>query len=861
MNQWRLMFTGAQSVFWTISVIAAVLLAVALFIRLRRYEARLVSPTVGRILLALRVLVLLVLLLAFLQPVLTRRLDSDRPSRVVVAIDVSESMQTADRHASPVEMLRWAQALGMLGNTEVAPLLDSWAAALEAGEQPDWGAAVEGEVGSGPAVAELRRQHMQGVFTELAKMSRMEFVRRLLEARPHDLLKQLSDVQAVDLRVFGTQQTPVLPDQLREVLNSDLTEINPGGTDAVGVLTESISEPDGNNISGIVLLSDGRQTTSADVTSEAARLGSLGVPVYCIPIGSQLTPRDLSVASLEVPQTVFLEDTAQVRATISSSGYAGDRVNVQLFRNGEVVDQREVDAAGDHFDVEFGIPTAEVGNQEYRIVAEAQPGELRDDNNDRTFTVSVVDNKSHVMLLEGDARWEFRYLNSALERDKRVALTTVLFDQPFLHLLNNTFLNRDLPEMDVFQEQLASTDIVIVGDVAAERLPEPVWEALEHAVETDGLTLLVIPGKDHMPHTYQSPILRSLLPVEKPVQQLAERYRRSDPDAAPTAFRLDPTPDAADLTLFRLSAPGEAGGTDFSGLPGHPWAYSATPLPGASVWANLQLDAAELTDRAVIVHQYYGFGQVVWMGIDSTWRWRFRAGDTWHHRFWGQLVRWAARNKSAAGNDQVRLTLSDMIIDDSESVEVAVRWNPGLADQLKDARTEVILESMEDSPNDAANGSSNEPPGPQSRNSDPKSSGAFSPQSFPLTPVDGAPERFTTRLHRLKPGSYRVRLNVENSRIRLESPVTSELIVQKQLSTELANISCNRPFLEQVATLSGGRVFEPWTLDELPELLRPKDQTEVTVQERTLWDHWSILLLFFALLTAEWVLRKIHGLP
>ena len=31
-------------------------------------------------------------------------------------------------------------------------------------------------------------------------------------------------------------------------------------------------------------------------------------------------------------------------------------------------------------------------------------------------------------------------------------------------------------------------------------------------------------------------------------------------------------------------------------------------------------------------------GKVLFVGLDSTWRWRYKAGDTYHHRFWGQLV-------------------------------------------------------------------------------------------------------------------------------------------------------------------------------------------------------------------------------
>ncbi|MCP4511577.1 MAG: hypothetical protein GY826_34840 [Fuerstiella sp.] len=317
-------------------------------------------------------------------------------------------------------------------------------------------------------------------------------------------------------------------------------------------------------------------------------------------------------------------------------------------------------------------------------------------------------------------------------------------------------------------------------------------------------------------------------------------------------FRLNLTQEASDLTLFRFSDPDDEQSVGFANLPGHPWAYTGKPKGIASVWATLQMETVDLdaASTAAVVHQYYGFGQVVWMGIDSTWRWRLRAGDRWHHRFWGQVVRWAARNKSAAGNDQVRMTLSDIILDETESVDVSVRWNPKLVPQLEDATVEVIVEPAEKSVPD-------DDPTPFVLNEDADNLS----QKFQLHPIQGAPERFNVRIPRLESGSYEVRLNVENSRVQLDQNITSELIVQEQVSTELANISCNRNFLEQLATLSNGRVLEPWQLSELPVLLAPVNDADSVIQEQTLWDHWILLVLFFVVLTAEWVIRKINGLP
>lgn len=277
-------------------------------------------------------------------------------------------------------------------------------------------------------------------------------------------------------------------------------------------------------------------------------------------------------------------------------------------------------------------------------------------------------------------------------------------------------------------------------------------------------------------------------------------------------------------------------------LPGHPWAYSGTPKPGASVWATLKLPSRQLSSELPgVVHQYYGFGQTVWLGIDSTWRWRRRAGDRWHHRFWGQLVRWAAQNKAASGNDQVRFSLSDVVADESDSVTASVRWDPKLVSRLQAAKVSVVVTAQAGPDDDPAD--------------------LPAPQNVPLQPTPAAPERYAADLPLLPAGTYDVKVEVDGTDIKLDQDITSELIIQQRTSTELANVSCNRELLQQLADASDGALLDPWELSSLPDLVRPEDMSATELRTETLWDKWPVMLVFFAVLTLEWVIRKLNGLP
>src|SRR5262249_40888804 len=57
--------------------------------------------------------------------------------------------------------------------------------------------------------------------------------------------------------------------------------------------------------------------------------------------------------------------------------------------------------------------------------------------------------------------------------------------------------------------------------------------------------------------------------------------------------------------------------------------------------ARVQIQRAQEREQPLIVRQNYGFGRVLYIALDSTWRWRYKVGDQHHHRFWGQVIHWA----------------------------------------------------------------------------------------------------------------------------------------------------------------------------------------------------------------------------
>ena len=77
---------------------------------------------------------------------------------------------------------------------------------------------------------------------------------------------------------------------------------------------------------------------------------------------------------------------------------------------------------------------------------------------------------------------------------------------------------------------------------------------------------------------------------------------------------------------------------------------------------------------------------------------------------------------------------------------------------------------------------------------------------------------------------------------------------------ELENPSADLNLARQIAEVTDGEAVPPERLGNYIKALDRSGYSEyVTSQEHRVWDNWPFLLIFTALLTLEWWLRKRHG--
>jgi hypothetical protein len=819
---------------------------------LYRYELRMVRPAMARVLLGLRLLVvsMLVVVIAF-QPVAARTTSETLAGRVLVALDRSDSMGVTDPQRPLVDKLRLARALRLVRDLCPDSQLESWIQQAERTGNVEWPL--------GPQTDDSRRRQFEQVCQRVDALTRAQIARAVLGSDAGGLLAAIDRRHKLELLGFAGAGSDIDPPKLDK-----LPQIGNGGafTDLRVPLARGLEGGSSGKPLAVVILTDGQHNDPASPLDKAAELGQQSVPVYVVAIGAKIPPTDIVVTTVQAPATVFKGSDANVEARVEIRGLSARAIEVELQRKDQppLVEKIEHDGKDGGYTVKFSPKMDAVGTQVVTVHARPAPEETRTENNSRPAAINVADDKAHVLLIDGEARWEFHYLASALARDRGMDVQSVVFEQPRIGRIDEEQLReighpaKALPsDPDAF----AKYDCIILGDLTPDQLPPDERARLERFVGERGGTLVVLAGKKAMPAVYLSDTvpddpLRKLLPIET-----------ARPVVAPAGFGITLTTEGKLSAFMRMEPTTEENDTRWAALPKQFWGVVGRAKRAATVLATYRpSDDVELAglpertdpdsavwaqERTLIARQSYGFGRVLFVGLDGTWRWRLRAGDAYHHRFWGQVVRWAASDTPLlTGNEFVRFGPRKPITEQGGEVEVGVRLGEQAKKLPANATAVVRIVRTRDGQLDEQTAQVN------------------------LQPVEGRPREFQAKVRDLPPGRYAAELVIPELGEQLltppgadgkRSPLRAPFSISERPSTEMIDVATNLPLLEEIAAKSGGKVFTAENATELADLLAQKTAIREFRNDTKLWEAWPTLVVFLALLTLEWLARKWAGLP
>ncbi len=710
----------------------------------------------------------------------------------------------------------------------------------------------------------------------LADSSRLELARMVLtggdEAR-RGLLRTLAEQYQVRLYGFGGRAeeldaSPWLGDARAgrfsvptgtESEGDETPDIQPEETDLAGAVERAMRDVPEDRLAGTVLLTDGRKTAGGFLAPVARRSGLGRVPVCSVVFGAEEPPRDAAIASLRAPPVVHEENRVLVSTEVKMDGLAGEKVQVSLYRTGEsgedtVVDSEvvKVEAPRRRLRLQLADKPPSAGLQRYRVVVSQHEGEVFTDNNAYPVTVKVTDEKTNVLLIAGRPNWEFRYLkNLFAHRESSLDLQYVvtrpdriegLPRPPTVHASATREEDPQATALPKNAMEWMKFDVVILGDVSPEVLTDAHLETLRRFVADRGGVAVVVAGPRYMPNAFDRTPLEELLPI------LFTPRRARELEPPEPCFRLELSDEGRTHPVMQQSVDPEENEEVWTSLPDLYWRRPiAAAKPGATILARAQpcseeepagatADArAEEGRRALVAFHRVGLGRVMLVNF-RTWRMRYRAGDEYHHKFWGGVIRWGSAQKLPSGTTLVKLGTD------------GVRYAPG---QGVHVRARILRSDLSPMANAeaAVNVRSRGRPVLRRR----------------LDYVPDSPGIYACDLGGFPPGEYDVALECPRAEPLLEGEGTEEVStsfsVVASTSPEKLELAPDRELLRRAADLSEGVAAEVWEAERVLEALAPPDYVRSERFDFTVWNSWPLLILMIGVAGAEWLLRKTGGLP
>lgn len=580
-------------------------------------------------------------------------------------------------------------------------------------------------------------------------------------------------------------------------------------TDIDQSLLAALRQSSGASLGAVVLISDGADNNGSLSQASLSEIISYGVPVHTVGLGRETVPEDLELTEVVLPDKALPGTTLSARVTIRHDRAGIARLKV--YDGEEFLGTEEITLGPDDSSTlaYIDIEAAEPGQLDLRFTLDPVAGESNLANNERAQVMDVQESRYRILYIEGEPRWEYKFMQRALADDPSVQLTTLLRVTP------NKFYRQgiDNPEeladgFPIEPAELKAYDALIIGSVeAAEFTPEQ-QQMVHDFVSERGGTLMMIAGlrslglggwgdtvvNDILParlNAGASTFVRAQVPVVLTDAGRASAMLRFDESDSENDRAWRELPDIADYQLIG-------------------------PLrPAASTLVEVLVDGRP---QPLLVTQPYGRGQSVILATGGTWRWQMSlpVEDMKHETFWRQLAR------SLVANSPRPFELSTRTEDQHIVVSAQLRDPADEANQGLEVSTLVTGDN-----DDLA--------------------------SFDLLPVPGKPGSFEGRFTPSSPGLFSVETI---SRIGDEPRESVRTATRFSPGNEAFNTRQNRPLLERLAAMTGGRYFTPAQWGEIDDAIAFSD-AGITEQEISyLWDAPAFFLLLILLKAAEWLLRR-----
>ncbi|MDP6635920.1 MAG: VWA domain-containing protein [Phycisphaerae bacterium] len=631
-------------------------------------------------------------------------------------------------------------------------------------------------------------------------------------------------------------------------------------------IRNALEKVSGRRLAGIVVISDGQITSTGGGNGRLSSALDFAmeskVPLYGVAVGDPEPPKNLTVAALQAPREIRKDSEAEFTATVTHRNLDGESVSVRLqerlageknwvdtgvAENLVLAESRSEDSQSRSLQTAALIYTpTKLGDFAFRAVIEPVAGEEKtSDNNSPASTVTISENRIRILVISGDAGWEFQYLRNFLVRQRelyRVSMWQQNADPDVNQAASSgmklTRLPRTLQDLIGVRGDKTKPgyNVVILYDPqhTKDGFDGKFVELLAKFVKEHNGGVCYIAGNKHTDETMMGkgvmkPLAEQLMPVvlAPNTVNIAMRIRQDIPAAWPVKL----TSYGIEHPITRLGGSDDDTRRIWEVLPGQYWSHPVFKIkPGARILAvssNPMRRMANGDRLPLVVAETVGSGRSLYVGMEATWRWRYIHDGYYHRRFWARAIRYLASMRTR----RIVISTGGSQFSAGEKITIEVK---AFDKEYKALTAEKFVVEMIDT-----------------------ATGKSETIELPAVDIKTKPGRYKRTIVAKRTGAFEV--TALRSGADLPDDVTSKKIFVELPKAEARRRESNPQTLKTIAARTD-RFLNIHEVSRLSELIPPGRLKTTRQQANNLWDCPLTLIVIVLLLAIEWIVRKKYNM-
>lgn len=575
-------------------------------------------------------------------------------------------------------------------------------------------------------------------------------------------------------------------------------------------------------LAGVVMITDGADNSSKQWTESLSKLEARKIPIYTVGVGSESITRDAEMVKVSAPRSTLKESTAVVDISFKSHGFSGRKGTVQVRENGTLLKTEPITLPrdGEIGEASIELPVKNDGTRLFSFAIQA-PEDRIPENDSLNTLIEVKNDHPQILYIEGEPRWEFKFLRRAMQDDPNIRLVTLLRSS------QNKFYRQGIDKEEMLadgfpkkKEDLFAFKGLIFGSIESTFFTQDQMKNVVDYVSNRGGGFLMMGGRNSFSGgRYENSPLADILPVTL-----------SSGDRTPVIGRVkwNVTEYGNTHPLMKLSPDKDANVKQWTELPPvNDYNKTIDAKVGGIVLARGKAEQRGGADPILLAYQRYGRGRTMALTTGSTWRWQMQmdSKDQTYEMFWKQVLRWLVNTSP----DPVMITSDKDTYLPGETVHLSADIANKSFERMNNAKAVAKITSPD---------------------------GMTETVSLDW---NGAGEgTYQSEINVTAPGIYRVEVEASQGSENLGTSRTAFQVEDRPV--EFSNAALDARMLQAVASSTGGRYYPLSKMGDVTEDAQYVDTEGSYFEQKELWDVPFLFMLLCMTFGAEWFWRKRKGL-